>query len=195
VERQVIGQLLRFTNQPISSTQRCTQPTVYIMSVSPPKEGADAGDAATDNSDQMDRGEETQAREAYDFEVKEQDRWLPIANGWSPKLLMQSHPIECAGLPLRRCMMMAVPECIVACEGQHAQPPTGFLTHSLLLRSLKICASIFSTFPMVKQRFPSGHSQCLGIPRLPSYHRNAVVDSTPTYLILTYVTSLQWPEL
>ena len=52
------------------------------MSVSPPKDGEGAGDASPDNSDQMnDRGEEAQAREAYDFDVKEQDRWLPIANG------------------------------------------------------------------------------------------------------------------
>lgn len=54
------------------------------MSVSPPKESAEVGDATPDNSETMDRGEETQAREAYDFEVKEQDRWLPIANGWFP---------------------------------------------------------------------------------------------------------------
>lgn len=53
------------------------------MSVSPAKEGVDAGDAPSENSETMERGEETQAREAYDFEVKEQDRWLPIANGWS----------------------------------------------------------------------------------------------------------------
>ena len=54
------------------------------MSVSPPKEGAEQGDATPENnSESMDRGEEVQAREAYDFEVKEQDRWLPIANGWS----------------------------------------------------------------------------------------------------------------
>ena len=50
------------------------------MSVSPPKDGADTGDAPSENSE-MERGEEAQAREAYDFEVKEQDRWLPIANG------------------------------------------------------------------------------------------------------------------
>ncbi|KAL2059297.1 hypothetical protein ABVK25_000589 [Lepraria finkii] len=51
------------------------------MSVSPPKEGAEQGDATPENnSESMDRGEEVQAREAYDFEVKEQDRWLPIAN-------------------------------------------------------------------------------------------------------------------
>ena len=56
------------------------------MSVSPPKENADAGDATPDNSETMERGEEAQAREAYDFEVKEQDRWLPIANGWFPKV-------------------------------------------------------------------------------------------------------------
>lgn len=53
------------------------------MSVSPPKEGAEAGDAPSETSDPMERSEEAQAREAYDFEVKEQDRWLPIANGWS----------------------------------------------------------------------------------------------------------------
>ncbi|KAK3178922.1 hypothetical protein OEA41_001059 [Lepraria neglecta] len=58
------------------------------MSVSPPKEGAEQGDATPENnSESMDRGEEVQAREAYDFEVKEQDRWLPIANGWSQSLL------------------------------------------------------------------------------------------------------------
>ncbi|KAK4698108.1 nuclear transcription Y subunit beta, partial [Lecanoromycetidae sp. Uapishka_2] len=51
------------------------------MSVSPPKETAEQTDANEDNnSESMDRGEEVQAREAYDFEVKEQDRWLPIAN-------------------------------------------------------------------------------------------------------------------
>ena len=53
------------------------------MSESPPKDGPEAGDATPDNSEHMERGEEAQVREAYDFEVKEQDRWLPIANGWS----------------------------------------------------------------------------------------------------------------
>ncbi len=52
------------------------------MSASPPEKGAEQGDATPDNnSESMDRGEEVQQREAYDFEVKEQDRWLPIANG------------------------------------------------------------------------------------------------------------------
>ena len=60
------------------------QPAYIIMSASPPeKNAAEQGDATPDNnSESMDRGEEVQAREAYDFEVKEQDRWLPIANGW-----------------------------------------------------------------------------------------------------------------
>jgi len=62
------------------------------MSVSPPKEDVEAGDPSPDNSEPMDRGDtEAQARElAYEFEVKEQDRWLPIANGWLP---MQTHPM------------------------------------------------------------------------------------------------------
>ncbi|MCJ1334738.1 hypothetical protein MMC09_000003 [Bachmanniomyces sp. S44760] len=53
------------------------------MSVSPPKEtDVEQGAPSPDNSEHMDRGDpEAQARElAYEFEVKEQDRWLPIAN-------------------------------------------------------------------------------------------------------------------
>lgn len=58
------------------------------MSVSPPKEDVDHGGQSRENSEPMDRGDpEAQARElAYEFEVKEQDRWLPIANGWSSDL-------------------------------------------------------------------------------------------------------------
>ncbi|KAL8949928.1 MAG: hypothetical protein Q9222_003995 [Ikaeria aurantiellina] len=52
------------------------------MSVSPPKEDVEQGGPSRENSEPMDRGDaEAQARElAYEFEVKEQDRWLPIAN-------------------------------------------------------------------------------------------------------------------
>ncbi|KAL8907155.1 MAG: hypothetical protein Q9207_001577 [Kuettlingeria erythrocarpa] len=54
------------------------------MSVSPPKEDVEHGGQSPENSEPMDRGDpEAQARErelAYEFEVKEQDRWLPIAN-------------------------------------------------------------------------------------------------------------------
>ena len=56
------------------------------MSVSPPERpDVEQGDPSPDNSEVMDRGDpEAQARSelAYEFEVKEQDRWLPIANGW-----------------------------------------------------------------------------------------------------------------
>ncbi|KAL8752429.1 MAG: hypothetical protein Q9184_005736 [Pyrenodesmia sp. 2 TL-2023] len=56
------------------------------MSVSPPKEDVEHGGQSPENSEPMDtsRGDpEAHARErelAYEFEVKEQDRWLPIAN-------------------------------------------------------------------------------------------------------------------
>ncbi|KAL8934938.1 MAG: hypothetical protein Q9211_004971 [Gyalolechia sp. 1 TL-2023] len=52
------------------------------MSASPPKEDVEHGGQSPENSEPMDRGDpEAQARElAYEFEVKEQDRWLPIAN-------------------------------------------------------------------------------------------------------------------
>ncbi|KAA6415395.1 MAG: CCAAT-binding factor complex subunit [Lasallia pustulata] len=53
------------------------------MSASPPTKETDVeqGAPSPDNSEPMDtRDPDTQAREAYEFEVKEQDRWLPIAN-------------------------------------------------------------------------------------------------------------------
>ena len=58
------------------------------MSASPAKsaDGVEAGDPAADNSEQMDRGDtESGSRDPLynEFDVKEQDRWLPIANGWS----------------------------------------------------------------------------------------------------------------
>ena len=53
------------------------------MSASPP-EKADADQAAQSGDEQeqqeMEGGDTTQG--LGDFEVKEQDRWLPIANGW-----------------------------------------------------------------------------------------------------------------
>lgn len=58
------------------------------MSVSPPKDG-DVEPATTQSPDEereeMDRPDRPHAQEQslpYEFEVKEQDRWLPIANGW-----------------------------------------------------------------------------------------------------------------
>lgn len=55
------------------------------MSASPPKEtedapGAQSGDDAETGMEREQEG--TQAQGLGDFEVKEQDRWLPIANGW-----------------------------------------------------------------------------------------------------------------
>ena len=67
------------------------------MSVSPPKEDVEAGGPSPENSDLMEGADpEAQAPELYEFDVKEQDRWLPIANGWSPVGFMQCHPINCA---------------------------------------------------------------------------------------------------
>ncbi len=57
-----------------------------MMSASPPKEtDVEPGPQSPDNSEHMERDpQDPQAQGlAYEFEVKEQDRWLPIANGWS----------------------------------------------------------------------------------------------------------------
>jgi nuclear transcription Y subunit beta len=57
------------------------------MSSTPPKkEGVEPGPQSPDDSEpHMDReAQDTQAQGlGYEFEVKEQDRWLPIANGGS----------------------------------------------------------------------------------------------------------------
>lgn len=55
------------------------------MSATPPKEkGVEPGaqSPADDSEPPMDREpQDTQGQGGYEFEVKEQDRWLPIANG------------------------------------------------------------------------------------------------------------------
>lgn len=66
------------------------------MSVSPPKEDVEAVGPSPENSDLMDRGDPEAQAGFYDLDVKEQDRWLPIANGWFPVGFMQPYPIICA---------------------------------------------------------------------------------------------------
>ena len=51
------------------------------MSASPPKDlDAEVGVQSSDDME-PDRAESSQQASGFDFEVKEQDRWLPIANG------------------------------------------------------------------------------------------------------------------
>jgi nuclear transcription Y subunit beta len=54
------------------------------MSDSPPKneQETEQGAQSGEEPDQMDREQEGVQQGLGDFEVKEQDRWLPIANGW-----------------------------------------------------------------------------------------------------------------
>ena len=55
------------------------------MSDSPPKNEQDVEQSAQsgEEQDHMDREQEGGHGQGLgDFEVKEQDRWLPIANGW-----------------------------------------------------------------------------------------------------------------
>lgn len=95
------------TTKEFRRSSRCPlQVAKYMMSASPPKETDVEAAAAQSpgNSEHMERDpQDPQAQGlAYEFEVKEQDRWLPIANGWSPM-----HPpclrLICAYLVLRNC--------------------------------------------------------------------------------------------
>lgn len=51
------------------------------MAASPPKD-TDIDHQSGEEEGDMSRHEEAQGGGLGDFEVKEQDRWLPIANGW-----------------------------------------------------------------------------------------------------------------
>jgi nuclear transcription Y subunit beta len=53
------------------------------MSASPPKEpDVEQNAQSGEEQEHMDRDQEGTQGLGADFEVKEQDRWLPIANGW-----------------------------------------------------------------------------------------------------------------
>ena len=62
------------------------------MSTSPPKDASATGDVEpeeqsnTEKQTDMDRDEQSSEGPFNDFDVKEQDRWLPIANGTSHPL-------------------------------------------------------------------------------------------------------------
>jgi hypothetical protein len=60
------------------------------MSDSPPKneQETEQGAQSGEEPDLMDREQEGAQQGLGDFEVKEQDRWLPIANGWFCFLLL-----------------------------------------------------------------------------------------------------------
>jgi hypothetical protein len=57
------------------------------MSASPPKE-ADVEQNAQSGEEQDHMDREQEGAQAGEFEVKEQDRWLPIANGWCSSLFI-----------------------------------------------------------------------------------------------------------
>lgn len=61
-----------------------------MSSASPPKEPeVERGTQSGDDAEQMEREHpDTQAQGQGEFEVKEQDRWLPIANGTSSDFIL-----------------------------------------------------------------------------------------------------------
>jgi len=58
------------------------------MSSTPPKKGEAETEVAQSPQEETDQPMETQGQDqGHEVEVKEQDRWLPIANGKSSKVL------------------------------------------------------------------------------------------------------------
>jgi len=80
------------------------------MSDSPqsnPKDVEQGGQSADEEGAQMNDPQDPHSSGlAYEFEVKEQDRWLPIANGMSmpsfPTLMIRLDPHDAEPLPWRR---------------------------------------------------------------------------------------------
>ncbi|KAK5106131.1 transcriptional activator hap3 [Lithohypha guttulata] len=54
------------------------------MATSPPKDTDVEQNQSGEDEGDMSRQDEAHGGGLGDFEVKEQDRWLPIANGWFP---------------------------------------------------------------------------------------------------------------
>ena len=131
------------------------------MSVSPPKEGVEQGDATPEHSESMERGEEAQVREAYDFEVKEQDRWLPIANGWSRSIPHALSSTELRVFVLRRCMMME-PSLLQFPRAQNRWLPSP--------QSKDLRQHLVSLISMVNKHLPICLVGTYNVPKFPALH-------------------------
>jgi hypothetical protein len=167
------------------------------MSASPPeKPEVEQGDPSPDTSDHnMDRGDpDAQARDlTFEFEVKEQDRWLPIANGWFS--VHRQLPIT-VGLPQKRCSSIHVLRLVPLMSCLRRSHAAILLSTGLPLCNLEICTSIPPPLlSMVHVSSASGRSQiCPAIPRN-RFHLNVALEIVILMLIrmLTFVISHQWP--
>jgi hypothetical protein len=104
------------------------------MSDSPPKE-TDVEQSAQSGEEEnhMDREQEGTQQGLGDFEVKEQDRWLPIANGW---LCFIPDPVVAGFDLLVPCVTYCVFACLTMalCESRGPVSSRTFSQH-LLIRS------------------------------------------------------------
>ena len=109
------------------------------MSATPPKkEGVEPAQSPDENDPRDMNAEETQAQGlGYEFEVKEQDRWLPIANGTSISLACSLRfDLRKVSLPPARrsngrCCMSTYPPIARLCV--ESRPSTTAASHSASL--------------------------------------------------------------
>jgi len=102
------------------------------MSASPPdKTDLEAG-AQSPDADQMEQGESSNQPQLFDFEVKEQDRWLPIANGMDESFVyfVLEFSFQCPLLSTVIVYSCHVPE-IVPPKKQKQKEKKGFVFMSL----------------------------------------------------------------
>ena len=92
---------------------------IYNMSASPQEKGEVEAGAQSPEADVMDQDPEAIAHAmGYEFEVKEQDRWLPIANGACRPALALALPCPSLAPALRCCRSLAPAG--IACAGYQA---------------------------------------------------------------------------
>jgi len=171
----------------------------YIMSNSPPKEqDVEQGGPSGDEQDHMDREQEgAQGQGLGDFEVKEQDRWLPIANGWSCFIRVTPFSIAHNFDLFVPCVTSCASDTMALCESRGRQSAAGFWQIRLIRRRpLPFSHDLHCSSFLTGQRYldHSDLTSCLlTILLLPLTERG----TAPTALqrpMLTSATLLQSPE-
>ena len=163
------------------------------MSSTPPKKDGVEPPQSPDDEHPMDRNaEETQAQGlGYEFEVKEQDRWLPIANGALPSpsflcrfdLRVVSFPSARRRIALNRRPWMPT------------HPPIARLSR-LRVESQAVSNASHSTSPCAWKTADLQPPSCRPLLHIPPFRRHTRPPRPPPTVLhqtLTFVTLLQSP--
>jgi hypothetical protein len=170
------------------------------------EQDVEQGGHSGDEQDPMDREQEgTQGQGLGDFEVKEQDRWLPIANGWWCFIHVTLSALRtiliCSPLALPPAPLRVYQYTMALCESRGPQSAAGYLANTSHSSSypLPFSHDLHCSSFLTGQRYLD-HSEltsCL-LTILPPLLPLTGQGTAPTTLqppMLTSATLLQSPEL